>query len=92
MKPEQTSTIGCVVIAAFLFLCILLNPSQEQHKKQLIASYNDKHPIAGGIFKGGDWAAAALRRDSYLFFSVGSIGGDTMTIGFFGMVFVVVSF
>ena len=76
-----------VIPIAFCLLCIITNPSNEQHKDKLNADFANKHSILG-VFGAGKLAANVIPYQDYYLFSIKGDKENIHSIGFLGMVFV----
>ena len=82
------STTLLLSLAVALGLAVVSNPSADHHRRELKAGIADRSPLAGAL---GVGAMAALV-SSYHSVAVASwttAGDRTLTVGAFGMVFLV---
>lgn len=83
MKREQQRAI---VVAFGIFLLLALsNPSHETHRQKIKeAIVESQGPLLGSLTIGHRFS----RHNNYIIFSTTDIFGQTSTVGFLGMVFV----
>jgi len=84
----NTAAKTSVAIGIALAAALLLNPSAEQHRRQITESVAERSPLAGMLGVG----ALAAFVSNYHSVGVGSytsIRGRTVSVGVLGMVFVI---
>ena len=86
----NTALLSAVVAAAVTAAAFLLNPSPEQHREKIAAAIAERSPLAGALGIG----ALTAFTSSYHALGVASyttVNERTVSIGAFGMVFVLES-
>lgn len=76
-----------VVLGVALLIAFALNPSAERHRQQIKTAIADRSPLAG-VLGLGALAAFASNYHTLGIASYTSIHGKTISIGIFGIVFV----
>lgn len=86
----NTRTLSALAAAVLVLLvaAVALNPSAERHREVVKATIADRSPIAGALGLGALAAFASTYRD-YGVASSTEVNGRVLSVGFFGMVFVV---
>ena len=77
-----------VPVAALVAAALVLNPSPERHREAIKEAIADRSPLAG-LLRLGSLAAFASTYHSLGVASYTTAGEQTLSIGAFGMVFVV---
>ena len=85
MKTKLIPTI--VVLAALLLLAAVLNPSPERHRARIKEVVGERSPVAR-VFGVGSLAAFASSYHSVGVASYTTAGDRTLSVGVFGVVFV----
>jgi len=85
MKSKALTTI--VVLAALLLLAAALNPSPERHRARIKEEVGERSPVAR-VFGVGSLAAFASSYHSVGVASYTTAGDRTLSVGAFGVVFV----
>jgi hypothetical protein len=82
MKFRQL--ILLIVIAVVMYAT---NPGQERHEDKIRESFDDENPVAGAL--GVGWLRSkTIEYSDYRVLSLSRIDDDLVSIGLFGMVFV----
>lgn len=82
-KAGKSVALACIVLVAAVFL----NPSAERHRTRIMDSVAERSPLAG-LLGVEAFTAFASSYHSVGVASYTSINGRTVSVGLFGMVFV----
>jgi hypothetical protein len=86
MNTRIVSAVAAAVLV-LLVAAFALNPSAERHREQVKATIAERSPIAGALGLGALAAFASTYRN-YGVASTTEVNGRVLSVGVFGMVFV----
>ena len=79
--------VPALAVAVLVAAAFALNPSAERHREVVKATIADRSPLAGALGLGALAAFASTYRN-YGVASTTEVNGRVLSVGFFGMVFV----
>jgi len=84
----KKTTVSLVAAAAVVLLAFLLNPSPERHRQRIQETLGERNPVVRALGLGG-LAAFASSYHSLGVASYTTLRDKTVSVGAFGMVFVI---
>jgi len=83
----KKTTVSLVAAAAVVLLAFLLNPSPERHRQRIQETLGERNPVVRALGVGA-LAAFASSYHSLGVASYTTLRGKTVSVGAFGLVFV----